>query len=229
MVQMTKRMTKTAINESTKDRATRSFVAGVKFLKWAVLGVLLATVLSAFAIIVDGLSDDIQSSDVAVILGSKVELTGHPSARLAARLDRGVALYKAGVTKTLIVSGGTGTEGFNEAVVMRDYLSRMGVPSSEIVMDGMGYNTEETAKNCAAIMKSHGFKSVIIVTQYFHVSRTRMALKFHDIKDIRSAHAHYFELRDIYSTAREALALPVYWVRGLLLSTSLSSFTLATH
>ncbi len=208
-------MTKIAIDESTKDRATRSFVFGVKLLKWTAFGILSASVLLVFAIIFDGLSEDIQASDVAVILGSKVELTGRPSARLAARLDRGIALYKAGVTKTLIVSGGAGTEGFNEAIVMRDYLFRRGVPLSGIIVDEFGYNTDETAKNCAAIMLLKGFKSVIIVTQYFHISRTRMALRLHDIKNVHSAHAHYFEIRDIYSTAREAVALPAYWVRGL--------------
>ena len=215
MIRATRTMTKTAIDESTKDRATRSFVFGVKFLKWTALAALSAGAYSVFAIIFDGLSDDVPHSDVAVILGSKVELSGYPSARLAARLDRGIALYRAGVIKTLIVSGGTGKEGFSEAIVMRDYLFRMGVPLSGIIVDELGYNTEETARNCAAIMQLNGFKSVIVVTQYFHVSRTRMALKYHDIKDIHSAHAHYFELRDIYSTAREAVALPVYWARRL--------------
>lgn len=207
-------MTKTATDQLTKDRAARYLVNVMQFLKWAALGILAAAVLVILFILFEGLSDEVQPSDVAVILGSKVELSGRPSARLAARLDRGVALYKAGVTRTLIVSGGTGKEGFNEAVVMRDYLSQMGVPSSAIIVDGMGYNTEQTAKNCSSIMKSRGFKSVIVVTQYFHVARTRMALKFHGIKDVRSAHAHYFELRDLYSTAREALALSVYWMRG---------------
>lgn len=211
--QTTRTMTKTATDASAKDRIMRSFALGIVFLKWAALSVCIATSLLAFLIIFDGFSDDIQPSDVAVILGSKVELSGRPSARLAARLDRGIELYKSGVTKTLIVSGGTGTEGFNEALIMRDYLAGKGVPLSEVIVDGMGFNTEETAKNCAMIMKLHNFKSVIVVTQYFHVPRTRMALKSNNIYDVHSAHARYFEVRDIYSIAREAVAIPIYWVR----------------
>ena len=208
-------MTKTTTDASAKDRITRSFALGIVPLKWAALSLCIATSLLVFLIIFDGLSDDIQSSDVAVILGSKVELTGRPSVRLAARLDRGIELYKSGMTKTLIVSGGTGTEGFNEALVMRDYLFGKGVPLSQIIVDSMGFNTEETAKNCATIMKLHNFKSVIVVTQYFHISRTRIALKSNHIYDVRSAHAQYFEFRDIYSIARETLAIPVYWSHSL--------------
>lgn len=213
--QTTRTMAKTATDALAKDRLMRSFASSIVFLKWAALSVCIATSLVAFFIIFDGLSDDIQPSDVAVILGSKVEITGRPSARLAARLDRGIELYKAGVTKSLIVSGGTGIEGFNEALIMRDYLSGMGIPSSGIIVDDMGFNTEETAKNCATIMKLHSFKSILVVTQYFHISRTRMALKSNHIHNVRSAHAQYFEFRDIYSIARETLAIPVYWLRSL--------------
>lgn len=164
------------------------------------------------AIVVDGLTDNTHVSDVAVILGSKVELNGQPSARLIARLDRAQALYKAQVIKHLIVSGGIGKEGFDEALVMRDYLIRTGVPSAAIIVDSKGNDTEDTARNCAGLMTLHGFKSVIIVTQYFHVSRTRIALHAYGIAEVYSAHAQFFELRDIYSIAREILALPVYWL-----------------
>ena len=114
----------------------------------------------------------------------------------------------------LIVSGGTGVEGFSEAIVMRDYLLGQGVPWSNILVDAAGSNTEATAKNCAAIMRARGFISVIVVTQYFHVARTKMALRFQHVEQVHSAHAAYVEWRDVYSIAREAVALPVYWLRG---------------
>ena len=42
----------------------------------------------------DGLNDNIGASDVAVVLGNKVELDGKPSKRLQGRLDRAVELYE---------------------------------------------------------------------------------------------------------------------------------------
>lgn len=215
-MRMTKTTTKTVTNvAATKDRAMRSFFFYALLLKRPILIGFLVIACVSFAITVDGLSDNVQRSDVAVILGSKVETSGRPSARLAARLDRAVALYNTSMARTLIVSGGTGKEGYNEAFVMRDYLAARGVPSSDIIVDGIGRTTEATAQHCASIMKGRGFKSIIIVTQYFHVSRTRMALRFNGVRLIHSAHARFFELRDIYSTVREAVALPVYWLRRL--------------
>ena len=207
-------MTKTATDALTKDRAMRSFVFRARVIWWLLFCVVSAYALALVAIAFDGLAENIRPSDVAVILGSKVELSGRPSARLRARLDRGAALYKTGTAKWLIVSGGVEPAGQNEALVMRDYLTTLGVPAQRIILDAAGNNTEATAKNCAAIMKSHGFKSLILVTQYFHVSRTRVALNRYGIQGVHSAYARYFELRDVFSLTREAVALPVYWLRG---------------
>ncbi len=179
----------------------------------ALVGSVLAMLLAGAAISASGLADDLQPSDVGLVLGSKVALTGQPSARLAARLDRAVALYGAGVFRQVIVSGGTGVEGFDEAAVMRAYLIDRGVPSAAIIVDSDGATTAASARNCAALMAKHGFTRVTVVTQYFHVPRTRLALRAHGITHIGSAHAQYVELRDLYSIAREVAALPAYWFK----------------
>jgi vancomycin permeability regulator SanA len=178
------------------------------------LGGAVAVLLAGLGISAAGMADDLHATDVGVVLGSQVELNGQPSARLAARLDRGARLYKQGVFKKVIVSGGTGVEGFDEAAVMRGYLLGKGVPAKAIIVDSAGATTEATARNCASLMARHGFKSVTVVTQYFHVPRTRLALRRHGIADIGSAHAHFFELRDFYSIVREVAALPAYWLNA---------------
>jgi vancomycin permeability regulator SanA len=180
----------------------------------AVAGGALAMLLAGAAISAAGLADDLQTSDVGLVLGSKVELSGRPSARLAARLERGAALYAAGVYRHVIVSGGTGIEGFDEAAVMRAYLLQRGVPSAAIIVDSGGATTEASARNCAAFMAKHGYTRVTVVTQYFHVPRTRLALRAHGVERIGSAHAHHVELRDLYSIAREVAALPAYWLKS---------------
>ena len=178
-----------------------------------VLGGAAALLLAGAGIAAAGMADDLRPTDVGVVLGSRVELNGEPSARLAARLERGAGLYAQGVFQHMIVSGGTGVEGFDEATVMRAYLLKRGVPSNAIIVDSAGATTDATARNCANLMASHGFRSVTIVTQYFHVPRTRLALRRYGVAEIGSAHAHFFELRDLYSTAREVAALPAYWLQ----------------
>lgn len=185
----------------------------LKAVKWVVPGGAAALLLAGAGISAAGMADDLAPADVGVVLGSKVELNGKPSGRLAARLDRGAALYTAGVFRRVIVSGGTGVEGFDEAAVMRDYLVAKGVPARAIIVDSTGATTDATARNCANLMTTHGFKRVTVVTQYFHVPRTRLALRRHGVSSIGSAHAQFFELRDLYSIAREVAALPAYWLK----------------
>lgn len=172
----------------------------------------LLTVACSGALIIAGTADDARPSDVAIVLGSKVELSGEPSARLAARLDQGVAVYRRGLARAVIVSGGTGKEGFDEALAMRDYLVRAGLPSSAIIMDSLGVTTEATATNSAAIMRSRGWTSAIVVTQHFHVPRTMLALRRAGVPHVSSTYPRFAELRDIYSTLRELVALPTYWL-----------------
>lgn len=166
------------------------------------------------AIVADGLRDDAGRCDVAVVPGSKVEPDGKPSARLAARLDKAVELYRAGLVPGVIVSGGLGKEGYDEAAVMRDYLLAHAVPAQAILVDSAGVNTEATARNSAALMRARGYTCAVAVTQYFHIARTKLMLRDAGVATVYGAHPDYFEWRDIYSTLREAIAVPVYWLTG---------------
>ena len=192
--------------------ALTKFSKNYRSLRKTMLVALLLSATYAAALIIAGTIDDARPSDTAVILGSKVELTGQPSARLAARLDQGAVMYRAGLARTLIVSGGVGREGFDEAAVMRDYLVGKGVPAGAIIVDSLGLDTQATAANCAAIMRARGWSSAIVVTQHFHVPRTRLALRMAGVKHVTVTHAHFAEWRDIYSTLRELVALPIYWL-----------------
>lgn len=151
----------------------------------------------------DGLRDDLASTDVGVVLGNKVELDGQPSDRLRARLDRAVELIDDGHVGMIIVSGGVGAEGFDEAAVMRDYLEERGVPADRVIVDSDGYTTWMTAQNAVAIAEEFGFESVTVITQYHHISRSKLAFRKAGFEEIRSAHARIFEWRDLYSIGRE--------------------------
>ncbi|NLW47384.1 MAG: YdcF family protein [Firmicutes bacterium] len=154
-------------------------------------------------IIFDGLNDNLNKADLGIVLGNKVDNNGQPSNRLKSRLDKAVELYHKGFFRYIIVSGGIGKEGFDEAEVMRDYLINNRIPSKVIIIDSRGKNTYLTAINSKLIMESFGFKSALIITQYYHVTRTRLAFSKVGIEKVFSAHADFFELRDIYSLLRE--------------------------
>lgn len=161
---------------------------------------------------IDGLNDNLHRSDVGIVLGNKVELDGQPSKRLQSRLDKAVDLYNQTFFEQIIVSGGIGKEGFDEAKVMKDYLVKAGIPSEAIIEDGNGVDTISTAKNSKVIMDRYKYKSAMIITQYFHVTRTTLAMHKVGIDTVYSAHAEIFEPRDLYSLIREFFGYYSYLV-----------------
>jgi vancomycin permeability regulator SanA len=97
---------------------------------------------TALVIVVDGLSDNLHRADVAVIPGNTVLPDGKPSPRLQARLDRALQLYRQEYFSTIIVSGGFGQEGYDEATVMKRYLVEHDTPDAQVILDQHGDNTQ---------------------------------------------------------------------------------------
>ncbi|WP_419870547.1 YdcF family protein [Chryseobacterium sp. CT-SW4] len=161
-------------------------------------------------IINDGLTDTLQKADIAVIPGNKVNEDGSLSKRLEARLNTAFELYKHQRVKKIIVSGGLGKEGFYEGDIMKDYLLYKGVPDSLIIVDNYGNNTQATVDHTLAMRKDLGFNSIIVVSQYFHVSRTKKLFKERGFSNVSSVSPHYFEIRDLYSIIRE---FPAYYIQ----------------
>ena len=173
-------------------------------------GVVAAFLLASMALIVSGISGEIHEADVAVVFGNTVNPEGLPSRRLAARLDTAAELYQRGVFKNVVVSGGLGREGFDEAVVMKNYLTQRGVPQDQIIVDSLGVTTAATAINVAALAKMHHWSSVLVISQYFHIPRCRLALSRAGMNPLYSAYARYVEFRDVYSIFREVIGYAAY-------------------
>jgi vancomycin permeability regulator SanA len=178
------------------------------------IGAIGLIIIPAAVIAITGSIDDLHPADVAVVLGNTVNLDGKPSPRLQARLDKTIELYRARIFQNTIVSGGVGKEGFDEAVVMKQYLVRGGLPQDRIYLDSQGDNTYLTAKHTAQLMVEHRWHSAIAISQYFHLPRTKLALQKFGISPVYTAHADFFELRDLYSTVREVFSYCSYQLRS---------------
>ena len=55
------------------------------------------------------------------------------------------------------------------------YLAKNGIPENVIIEDKNGNNTYQTVKNLKDISKDTNIKSVIAVSQYYHLLRARLA------------------------------------------------------
>lgn len=162
---------------------------------------------------VTGLADHAAPADIIIVPGNTVHADGTLSQRLQARLDAAIALYKGRLAPKILVSGGTGAEGRDEAAAMAAYLERNGVPATAIIRDAQGVTTAATAQNAAQYLRTLNGHSALVATQFFHVARTRLALERCGIRVSGTVHAQYFEMRDIYSLMRETVGLVYYQLK----------------
>ncbi len=185
--------------------------------RWVVWPVVLGTswiVLHTAICVAIGVRDDVGGADVIVVFGNKVNEDGAVSPRLKARLDRAKRLYDSGNAPCIFVSGGLGYEGHEEADVMQQYLIGRGVPTSAVVVDKTGYSTYKTARSACRFMESNGLTTALLVTQYYHVARARMAFHFFGVNRIHHSCARMGpEIGEPLVLLREFLAFYYYAVR----------------
>ena len=93
---------------------------------------------------------------------------------------------------------------------MKDYLVENGIPDQAVLLDQNGYNTYMTAQNTKTIMSEMDLNSVTVISQYFHITRRKLAFRKVGLDKVYSAHAKYFGIRDLYSLFREFFAYYKY-------------------
>jgi vancomycin permeability regulator SanA len=109
-----------------------------------------------------------KKADCILILGAGVS-GGEPSPILRERLDLGAALYRAGASDRILVSGDNGRNEYNEVQTMEDYLvDKQGIPREHIVRDHAGFCTYDSIVRAKEIFCVN---SVIVVTQKYHLFR----------------------------------------------------------
>ena len=178
-----------------------------------IITILITLMFIAILIVSDGLIDNANKSDLIVILGNKVELNGTPSLRLQSRLNKGYDLFTEGFAPLILVSGGLGKEGYDEAEIMKNYLIDRGISKDVIITDNKGIDSFKTAINTKQILTEGNLNSVLIVSNYYHISRTKLAFKKSGVEKVSEAHANYFEIRDLYSIPREIIGYCYYLFR----------------
>lgn len=111
------------------------------------------------------------NADVAIVLGAAA-YDSRPSPVFAARIDHGIALFRAGRVKRLLVTGGYGAGArFAESQVARRYAIARGVPASAILIETRSRTTRQNLDEAAALMRRHRLSSAFIVSDPAHVMR----------------------------------------------------------
>ena len=164
-------------------------------------------------IVLDGRHDRPGHADVALVLGNMVDPDNRPYPMLQSRLDRALELYRQGDYPFIIVSGGFDVPGGDEAAGMRAYLVAKGVPAEKIIVDSQGINTYASARFAAWLLRERGWRSVYVVTDYYHVPRARLALRRFGVGTVYSAHSRDTEPGNPYHLLHEMAGLVEYALR----------------
>jgi vancomycin permeability regulator SanA len=163
-----------------------------------------------------GTTDYRRPADAAVVFGARVYASGVPSPLLADRIRTGVELYKTGLVPTLVMSGGDGADGFNEAVIMRDEAIAAGVSPESILVDPAGVTTEATVVNVMALLGENGGvrPSVIAVSQAYHLPRVQLTFATAGIDVLTVPAADPVPIGEMpLLVAREVPAFWLYYLR----------------
>ena len=158
--------------------------------------------------VVFGTRADIRNPDkeedylYALILGAKVHEGGILSDMLRDRMDAGIALYKEGSVKKLLLSGDNSGK-WGEVTAMKEYALQNGVPEADIIMDGEGFSTYESLLRAKQV---YGIEKLVIVTQKYHLYRALYIAKHMDITAVGCDAALHSYGGQLYREIREILA-----------------------
>jgi vancomycin permeability regulator SanA len=180
-------------------------IAALLFLAWFFLHCLW--------VVKDGFRDFTGRADVAIILGNTVFADGTLSPWLQGRVDEGLRLYRNGQVKKLFVSGGIGTSDYPEGDGMRTYLLAKGVPDSDIIVDNYGDNSYLTARNFMHLDSSAHYRSAVVVTSYYHITRSKYIVKKLGFPEVGGAYSRFNTVKDWYGLTREFPAFYKYMLK----------------
>lgn len=175
------------------------------------------TVALVFVLVVSQ-QDERRPADAIVVLGA-AQYNGRPSPVLKARLDHAADLYRDKLAPRIIVTGGVGRgDTMSEAAVSRRYLLWRGVRDTAIVVQPQGRSTYTSMTVVARWLQLRRLSSVILVSDPFHMCRLRLEARRTELTAYTSPTptspiSDNPNLELLY-LAREALKVPVAWVRS---------------
>jgi uncharacterized SAM-binding protein YcdF (DUF218 family) len=173
---------------------------------------------SAAAMVFDGLNDEVNKADVALVIESSASGKGGANPVL----DRVVQMQRTGEISSVLVIGSTWPgDNREDATAMVTYLETHGVPSGDIIQSDHGGTMQETARLAAGFVKLHRFTTVMIVAEYYDITRLKLALEHEGIKGVQKVHVGSVHKEDAVEIVRSLVALYDYVGRVYLLPEAL--------
>jgi hypothetical protein len=164
----------------------------------------------------DGMIDQGEKSDAALVIGrpGPMRKGGDPL------LDNVAKRFNNGDFLVVIVNDSADGKNNERNSVTAAYLEKHGVDPTAIVQDHSGDNVGLAARQAAAIMKERQLKSVIIFSDYYRITRMKIAVYHEGISAIGKAHVGDFKKEDAVDVAKEVFSLYDYMMRVFVIPTA---------
>jgi uncharacterized SAM-binding protein YcdF (DUF218 family) len=161
-----------------------------------------------------GNTDYRRPADAVVIFGARAYADGRLSDALKDRMRTGCELYRAGLAKRLVLSGGPGDGAITEAEAMRHFALTNGVRAEDIFLDGRGLNTEATVRNTVPLFGRWHTRRVLAVSHFYHLPRVKLAYQRAGVEVCTVPARQSYVLRQMpYNMAREVAAFWAYYFK----------------
>jgi uncharacterized SAM-binding protein YcdF (DUF218 family) len=146
--------------------------------KWLVLvmlalisALLLAIASTASSIYLYGSNSNSIKADAAIVLGAAA-WGEKPSPVFRERINHAINLYKDGVVKTIIFTGGVGNSNEPaEAIVGKNYAIAQQVKAADILTETQSRTTYQNLKNALEVANTHQLTKFLIVSDPLHMKR----------------------------------------------------------
>jgi uncharacterized SAM-binding protein YcdF (DUF218 family) len=114
----------------------------------------------------------------------------------------------------LIVLSGGHVGDHVEAEVMLEWMLARGVPREAIVLEAASTTTRENGLLSAPLLRERGVSRVLVVSQWFHVPRVRLALEQEGIATVAVPCSGPPALAGAPHVAREIVLMPLHAARA---------------
>jgi len=164
-----------------------------------------------------------RQADAIVIFAGGAGETGRAGGGALERLKQAVDLYKAGYSRSLIISSGY-VYTLREAEVMRASAIDQGIPASAILLEEKASNTYLNVRYVDDILRSRGWTRILLVSSPYHMRRA--LLVWHrvapdvDVVPTPPIVSQFYEhqrgasLEQVRAVLQEYVAIVAYWRHG---------------
>jgi uncharacterized SAM-binding protein YcdF (DUF218 family) len=161
-----------------------------------------------------GNTDYRRPADAVVVFGARAYKDGRLSDALEDRVRTACELYRSGLARRLVMSGGPGDGTIHETEAMRRYAIEHGVRAEDVFVDQQGLNTEATVRNTVPLFRQWQANRVLAVSHFYHLPRIKLTYQRAGFEVCTVPARQKYMLSQLpYSMVRETAAFWVYYLK----------------